>query len=225
MFDKIFLINEDEARNLSLTTGSDKIHTLKINILTEGKFRREPDVIRPQFVFLGDMSVPHNKDGLLDLVENYLPIILSVFPEFKLLVIGKGGDEDIVRSVEGYHGRVEPKGFVDDLDSIFSSSIAMISPLNFGSGVKIKVIESISRGLPVIGTPISFEGISGHGVADGLLEYQDSYTLVKHIARLLTREENLEISRRAYELFTRKFSKSIVDAEYDCLLNKEMNHG
>ena len=224
LFDKVFLISEDECRNLSRFTRDGRVYTLKVNILSEGEYNRDPIVNNPQFVFLGDMSVPHNKDGLLDLIENYLPIIISVFPDFRLLIIGKGINEDITQSAKKYHNNIEIKGFVDDLNGIFSRSIAMISPLNFGSGVKIKVIESISRGLPVIGRPVSFEGISEGGNFEGLFMYEDSFDLVKHIAHLLDREENLKISQQAFNLFRKKFSKSVVDLEYNHLLDAGMKH-
>ena len=50
-------------------------------------------------------------------------------------------------------------GFVDDPYKILSQSKALISPLFTGAGIKVKVIEALACGIPVIGTDIAFEGL------------------------------------------------------------------
>ena len=50
-------------------------------------------------------------------------------------------------------------GFVDNPYKIMSESLGLIAPLFHGAGIKVKVIESLACGTPVIGTEVAFEGI------------------------------------------------------------------
>ena len=50
-------------------------------------------------------------------------------------------------------------GFVDDPYLLLSHAKALVSPLFNGAGIKVKVIESLACGTPVIGTEIAFEGL------------------------------------------------------------------
>jgi glycosyltransferase involved in cell wall biosynthesis len=56
-------------------------------------------------------------------------------------------------------------GYVDDLGALFRSCLALVAPLTEGGGIKIKILEAMARGLPVITTPIGAEGIVA--AADG----------------------------------------------------------
>ena len=50
-------------------------------------------------------------------------------------------------------------GFVDDLEEYFQKATVFVCPLLFGSGMKIKIIEALYRGIPLVTTPIGAESI------------------------------------------------------------------
>jgi glycosyltransferase involved in cell wall biosynthesis len=51
-------------------------------------------------------------------------------------------------------------GFVDDLDIYFQKSKVFISPLRFGSGIKVKVMNALYRGIPTVTTSVGAEGLA-----------------------------------------------------------------
>jgi len=55
-------------------------------------------------------------------------------------------------------------GYVDDLETLYSRVIAMIAPVVGGSGVRMKLLESMSAGMPTVTTT---DGAAGLGVVDG----------------------------------------------------------
>lgn len=57
------------------------------------------------------------------------------------------------------YSRVEYLGFVENPVREISACQALIAPLKKGAGVKVKVLDALSSGTPVIGTDIAFEGI------------------------------------------------------------------
>ena len=50
-------------------------------------------------------------------------------------------------------------GFVEDLESLYQGHRVFIAPLRFGSGIKVKVINGLYRGIPTVTTPIGVEGL------------------------------------------------------------------
>jgi glycosyltransferase involved in cell wall biosynthesis len=51
-------------------------------------------------------------------------------------------------------------GFVEDLAAEYAGAAAVLAPIRFGSGVKIKLVEGLAQGLPGIATPAGAEGLA-----------------------------------------------------------------
>lgn len=115
---------------------------------------KKPDVINDYFVLFGDWRRKENSIGALWFLNNVGPLLKSTIT---IKIIGRDFPrEQIVFSPQL---KVEILGFVDDPYGIIAQSKALISPLFKGAGIKVKVIESLACGTPVIGTDIAFEGL------------------------------------------------------------------
>ena len=108
------------------------------------------------FVFYGAWNRIENSESLCYFLDKILPLLDTSF-SFK--IIGGGLCELIKKRIEKYPN-IEYIGFVDNPYEYLARSRALIAPLKKGAGVKVKVIEAIACGCPVIGTDIAFEGIS-----------------------------------------------------------------
>ncbi len=115
---------------------------------------KKPDVINDYFVLFGDWRRKENSIGALWLLNNVGPLLKSTIT---VKIIGRDfPGEQVVHSPKI---NIEILGFVDDPYGIIAQSKALISPLFKGAGIKVKVIESLACGTPVIGTDIAFEGL------------------------------------------------------------------
>ena len=104
------------------------------------------------FVLFGAWNRSENYDGLIWFCDNVLPQC-----DIKCVVIGGGMSE--IQKTRITSDRVQCVGFVDDPYPIILRSAGLIAPIFQGAGVKVKVVESLALGTPVIGTDIAFEGI------------------------------------------------------------------
>jgi glycosyltransferase involved in cell wall biosynthesis len=107
------------------------------------------------FVFFANWNRPDNSDGLRWFMESVYPA-LGTKVSFK--IIGTGLPDDLLKFISAARN-IEYLGFMDNPYEIISNARALVSPLFTGAGVKVKVIESLACGNPIIGTSLSFEGI------------------------------------------------------------------
>lgn len=130
-----------------------------------------PDCHYPNFV------------GISWFLNNCWSTLKSKDNAYKLRIIGNW-DESNKKAIRRKHKDVEFPGYVEDLSSALKNTIQIV-PLTIGSGIRMKIIESASMGIPVVSTSIGAEGIplvSGEHciVADkpddfiaGILQLQD----------------------------------------------------
>ena len=115
-----------------------------------------PSTIEKRLVFMGKWKRADNFDGIKWFFDK---VYDKTDRNFIISIIGKWLPEDFVKRVTALPN-VEYLGFVDNPYQLIADSTAMISPIFSGAGVKVKVVESLACGTPVIGGDIAFEGIS-----------------------------------------------------------------
>ena len=118
-------------------------------------------------LFVG--TYPHlpNRDGMRHFVDACWPAIRHRVPQARLRIVGSGGWEAETGRMGGRPG-VEIVGSVRDLDAEYAQAAVCVVPLLEGSGTKIKVLEALMYGRPVVTSPHSARGFE-HLVGDGVV--------------------------------------------------------
>jgi O-antigen biosynthesis protein len=163
-----------------------------------------PFSARRDLVFVGYFAHAPNADGILWFAREVLPLVRERLPGVCLHVIGAEPPHALwqLRSdTLRIHGRVT------DLEHHLDAARVMVAPLRFGAGVKGKITQSLSRGLPVVGTAVAVDGMEISAgehvlVADTPAEFaaaverlylnQDLWTKLSHGGR--------EVARRVYSV-------------------------
>lgn len=112
------------------------------------------DVKYNEFSMMANWRRSDNIDGLRWFVQYVTPLINE---QTVIHIIGSHLPNDINFEINDKVKYVL-HGFVEDPYPLISNCQAFISPLFTGAGIKVKVIEALACGVPVIGTDISFEG-------------------------------------------------------------------
>jgi glycosyltransferase involved in cell wall biosynthesis len=108
----------------------------------------------PVALFVGALNRP-NVDALGWLLAEIWPRVRRARPEARLRVVGR-----VAASFAGpWPEGAEPVGFVEDLGPEYAGAAAVLAPIRFGSGVKIKLVEGLAHGLPAVATPAGAEGL------------------------------------------------------------------
>lgn len=157
----------------------------------------------PVVGMLGFGSWPTTADAFRRLVATVWPRVRARVPEARLLLAGRG-----VAELQGLHraAGVEVVGEVPRAGTFLASLSVLVFPLRRGSGMKMKVLESIAVGLPVVTTPAGAEGIDG---GHGIIVEDDDSRLAEAVARLLVdQDERKQRGAAAREAFDRRYAPS-----------------
>lgn len=107
-------------------------------------------------MFFGAMFRPENYESCIWFIENVFNKILEVDKSFKFFIVGGNPNKKLYKYS---NENIIITGFVDDVREYFNKSLCMVVPLLSGAGIKIKVLEGMSAGLPILTNEIGIEGI------------------------------------------------------------------
>lgn len=110
---------------------------------------------RNDILFWGAMSRKENSDSALWFIYHVMPLLEDV--DVRFVVIGANPPDKLKKMSSD---RIVIKGYVESADRYFSESLCMVVPLLIGAGIKVKTIEGLSSGIPVISNHIGVEGIN-----------------------------------------------------------------
>ncbi len=167
----------------------------------------KPSEIRNnEYVMMANWKRGDNIQGLRWFLKDVTPLINE---DVKVHIIGSNVPSDI-------NWNVNPKvnyvihGFVDNPYPLISNCRAFISPLFTGAGIKVKVIEALACGVPVIGTDISFEGFDKK-YEKFMLLFQSAEDCVQQMGVGFSLEERIEMKKMFVETFKTSTIPSYID--------------
>jgi glycosyltransferase involved in cell wall biosynthesis len=113
-------------------------------------------------LFVGNFNHRPNIDAVLFFCRDVLPSILKELENVQLFVVGDNPPDEI-KALASKH--IVVTGYVEDLTSYLRNARISVNPLRYGAGMKGKIGEALSWGLPVVTTSIGAEGmdlVDGH---------------------------------------------------------------
>jgi GT2 family glycosyltransferase len=163
--------------------------------------------------FLAGSGSP-NEDALLQLVHEVMPILWEREPDLNLHVVGA----DPTPAIEALHGeRVNVVGYVDDPAEWLARTRVHVSPMRYGAGIKLKLLDTIAAGLPFVTTTVGAEGLPlgglrSHLVAEDPLRLAALTHALYTDAELWQRAQGglLDIARRNFDRGT--FRRTLAEA-------------
>ena len=149
-------------------------------------------------LYIGTLSWEANIDGLIWFYNEIWPLVKQRHPAIKLYIVGRNPDERL-KAIAAKDAQIILTGFVKDVEPYFQKSNLFITPLRFGSGIKVKVINALYRGIPCVTTAIGTEGLKTQDEVD-IFSKNKPLDFANAIHTLLTDEKKWnEVSRRARE--------------------------
>ena len=150
-----------------------------------------------QFFFIGGMDWMPNREAVDTLISEIFPQIKAKIPSAVLHIAGAGTEQ-----LQGGEG-IKCHGFVPDSTAFMQQYGTLLLPLKSGSGVRIKLLEAMRIGVPIVTTSIGKEGIEALDCMS-IADTTDTF-----IAAAIALNENIELK----ETFA-QHSRSFIQENY-----------
>ncbi len=185
---------------------------LKISVIPNGvDTKLYPQLPFPQntfrILFVGNMAYRPNIDAVTFFCEDIYPRIKMEFPKIEFWIVGKDPSPEVLR-LKG--NGIKVTGQVDDLTPYYMDSAVCVAPLRAGGGTRLKILEAMALGRPVVTTSIGCEGLEvKHGthlfIADQPEQFAE-YTL----QLLKDKQQWLELTKQARALAGKYYDWDVI---------------
>ncbi|URN86760.1 MAG: glycosyltransferase family 4 protein [Pseudomonas protegens] len=185
---RVIAVTEQDA--LALARLSGKPAAVVVNGVDCGHYAAvQPDLGSQRLLFIGNYEYSPNLDAVQWALEEILPRLWAINPEVHFAICGYALPDSFRQ--RWTDPRIEWQGFVPDLRDLQRRSALFFAPLRQGGGSKLKVLEAMAAGLPVVTTA---QGSSGLQVENGqhYLGSEDPGALAQILAQALADPERLQ---------------------------------
>jgi len=147
---------------------------LRIEVIPNGvdvaSFRSsssETGAVRRNLLFVGAMHYHANVDGIRFFAREIWPTIQRLRTDLQLLVVGADPTAEVLKLRD--QPGITVTGTVDDVRPFYRDALAAVVPLRVGGGTRLKILEAMAAGVPVISTTLGAEGLDVTNGTDILL--------------------------------------------------------
>lgn len=209
----VFVTDEDRAALGAPLEERPGLATIPICAAPEDRSLVAPADDPRLVLHLGTMFWPPNVHGVLWFARRVWPRVVAAVPDARLAIAGRRPPAEVEMLAADPTIRVP--GYVDDPTPYLEQTAAFIVPLHAGAGMRVKIVDAWSWGVPVVTTTLGAEGIAvSHGedamVADDPAAFADA---VVHLLREPALRQRLRDKGRA--LATTAYNWQVRYAEWD----------
>ena len=215
--DRVWVCSEsDRQRLLRLYGGVAAVH-----VVPNGIPRPEtiPDELTqppgknngwPIILFVGHLAYPPNVNAVHALAHGVLPLVLADFPAARLILGGRSPTEDILALAT--RPGIDLVANPEEVSTLYTKAHLTVVPLVHAGGTRIKILEAMAHGLPVVATPLAVDGLE---LAEGteVLVADDHRGLADHVRSLCDDSRRSEALRRnARRAVVERFGAAVIAA-------------
>jgi polysaccharide biosynthesis protein PslH len=202
--DKHLFVGEEDlayVRQKFPSLNSDKLIYRPTGLILERYPLANPAQAEPDTIgFFGAFNWAANVDAVHYFVRDILPLIQLRRPQVKFLLAGRSAPPSIQALAS--HPAIEFMGEVEDMFSLARRVAVMVAPLRIGAGTRLKILEALAWGKPVVATSIGVEGIEFTPGKELLVADQSelfAQTVVKLLADPLKQRHLAQAGRQRVE--------------------------
>lgn len=155
-------------------------------------------------LFVGSLAWKPNDQGLIWFLAEVIPLLHKAGYSYHLYIVGKNPSET-VRKYAKQNANITITGYVPDVNKYYELCQYMIVPLFIGSGLRVKIVEAFSHGMPVISTSTGAEGIQ-YTEGEDILIADNPIEFAEKMEKMLDLDLRMKISDNCRKVYLQNHS-------------------
>jgi len=158
-FDGVLAVTEEDRCALQTAAGEDReIEVIPIAVDTDEvrPLARQPDATH--ILHVGTMYWPPNIDAVNWFIQEVYPLIRQQRPDVCFDVVGSRPPEEL-RALNEVGAGIHVTGYVADTTPLLERAALFVVPLRAGGGMRVKILNALAQGIPIVSTSLGAEGI------------------------------------------------------------------
>jgi len=157
--DRLKLLEAANDENANESIDASRVEVVPISIDTE-RLQPVPKADGAQLILaIGSMHYAPNAEGIRWFLRQVLPLVQRQLPGARVRVVGKNPPSDFLAMQNDSAGAIEVAGYLPSLTPSFEQAAVLVVPVLSGSGMRVRILEGLARGLPIVTTSVGVEGI------------------------------------------------------------------
>ena len=170
----------------------------------------------PAIIFAGRLDQYSNREGILYFLREAWPLIRREFPGALTHVIGMNAPRSL-QDLAAADPQIKLHGFVPDVRPYFRAATVALCPVRDGGGTRIKILDALAMGMPIVSTTIGAEGIDVTPEQDILIaDTPQAYS--RQVARVFRDPElRARLGANARRLAVERYSWDVLSDQLDAV--------
>lgn len=202
-YDLLVPITGRDGTMLNNLGNKKPVHVSQTGIDSSVLIPNAKNLKHPTLFHIGSLEWAPNQEGLIWFFDNCWDLVREKYPDLQFFVAGRNAPAWFQKMLN--LPNVVFKGEVADAYEFINSKSIMIVPLFSGSGMRIKIIEGMALGKPIVTTPVGTEGISTTS-GENIIVTESVEGFLQSISDLIENRDYFDkISRNAIEYIHNNF--------------------
>jgi len=204
-FDRSVVVSKIDKKYIN--NHNVKVIPVGVDIQVKNNYKQSDTII-----FTGNMGYFPNQDAVKWFIDNCLKLIIKKIPDIRFVVVGKNPPQFLRQLNDGKN--IFIKGFVESIQDEMQNATIAVAPMQSGSGMQIKILESMAAGLPVVTTSLGIGDIRAKNgdsilIADAAEEFSS-----KCLSLLINTNQRTDVGNSALNYVKKNHSWENIKKQY-----------
>jgi polysaccharide biosynthesis protein PslH len=156
-YDKVIAVSSTDKETIEQMGVSGEIDVVPNGVDTESLQMVAQRAIAKSVLFVASMDSEANHDAAIFFLERIYPIVKKRAPTALLYLVGRNPRKEL----KAYHNDVDifVTGEVPEVRNYYEKATVAVVPLRSGGGTRLKILEAMALGIPVVSTTVGCEGL------------------------------------------------------------------